>query len=128
MAWQSISLFLLLVVLAPLYSLRLAEDAGSFWFILLMLLVAKAWNVMACWEEQRLQGKTAYFILRGFINLVFAYLLFSGAGIGFLVAIVVVMIALYILFHRKLSEQLSLKWEQLIETEQRMVMFFLQDG
>ncbi|MCL7746994.1 ABC transporter permease [Halalkalibacter alkaliphilus] len=130
--WYSIGLqsgviLLVLVVLSPLFSEYLAADVGSLFLVLVLLIVAKGWNVFASFEEQRFQSESdrrSHFLLRGGINIAFTYLLFSGANLIYILAVYVIMAALYYFYYQKLAKQLSIKWDHLIEVEQGMLLFF----
>lgn len=124
---QSAVILLVLIVLSPLYSQYLREHAGSVLFVLSMLLIVKGWNILTSWEEQRFQSETdrrTHFLLRGVLNIAFAFLLFSGANWLFLVAVFAIMVGLYVFYYRKLSRVLSLKWDHLIQVEQGMLLSF----
>ncbi|KHF42040.1 ABC transporter permease [Halalkalibacter okhensis] len=130
--WYSIGLqsgiiLLALVVLSPLFSEYLAAEAGSLLLVFVLLIAAKGWNIIASFEEQRFQSESdrrSHFLLRGIINLVFTYLLFSGASLLFVLAIFVIMAGLYVMYYQKLAKKLSIKWDHLIEVEQEMLFFF----
>jgi ABC-2 type transport system permease protein len=124
---QSAIILLVLVVLSPLYGQYLANDAGSLFLVLVILLFAKGWNISSSWEEQRFQSeieRRTHFILRGVINIAFTYLLFSGAHLLYIVILFAIMTGLTMIYYKKLAFQLSLKWDHLIEVEQSMLMFF----
>ncbi|WP_368505512.1 ABC transporter permease [Alkalihalophilus sp. As8PL] len=124
---QAFTMTVLFIVLAPLFALRLTDGTGSFWFVLGLLLVVKAWNVGSTWQEQRFQSdqeRMSHFVLRFLVNGAFAYLLFSGADFIYLAAILLIMGLLYVLYYQKVVKKLSIKWDHLINVEQRMLMFF----
>jgi ABC-2 type transport system permease protein len=124
---QAFTMTVLFIVLAPLFALRLTDAAGSFWFVLGLLLIVKAWNVGSIWQEQRFQSdqeRISHFFLRFFVNGVFAYLLFSGADFIYLAAVLLIMGLLYVVYYQKVVKKLSIKWDHLINVEQRMLMFF----
>lgn len=127
LAMQSAIILVVLVVLSPLFAKYLAGDAGSLFLVLLFLIVAKGWNIVTSWEEQRFQSeydRRGHFLLRGIINIIFTFFLFSGASVLFIMAIFAIMMALYLLYYRRLAQQLSIKWDHLIEVEQGMLLFF----
>ncbi|WP_227937856.1 ABC transporter permease [Alkalihalobacillus deserti] len=127
LAMQSAVVLLVLVVLSPLFAKYLASDAGNLLLVLMILIVAKGWNIFASWEEQRFQSeyeRRTYFLLRGFVNIIFTYFLFSGAHVLFITAIFTIMAGLYLLYYKKLGQQLSIKWDHLIEVEEGMLLFF----
>ncbi|MDT8862015.1 ABC transporter permease [Alkalihalobacillus sp. MEB130] len=130
--WYSIGLqggviLLVLVVLSPLFTQYLAQDVGSLLLVFFLLIVAKVWNVFASFEEQRFQSeaeRSTHFFLRGIINIVFTYLLFSGANILYLLVLYIIMVGLYFLYYQKIANQLTVKWDHLIAVEQGMLLFF----
>lgn len=126
-ALQSAVILLVMVVLSPLFTARLSENAGSVLYVLSLLMAAKGWNILASWEEQRFLSEAerrTHFLLRGLVNAVFTFLLFSGANGLFIVVLFMVMFSLYVFYYRKLARILSLKWDHLIEVEQGMILFF----
>ncbi|MCM2676667.1 ABC transporter permease [Alkalicoccobacillus plakortidis] len=117
---------LCLLLLGPLFVLRIGTGP-VFWSTLAVLVLAKLWNVLSSWEEQRLQSKqerVSHMVLRAIINVVLLYLLFSQAGIAFVGIVLLLMFGLYFLYWKKLARTYSLKWNHLIEVEESMVMFF----
>ncbi|MFC0561794.1 ABC transporter permease [Halalkalibacter alkalisediminis] len=127
LALQSAVILLVLVVLSPLFGKYLASDAGSLLLVLWILIMAKGWNIFASWEEQRFQSdyeRNTHFLLRGIVNIIFTFFLFSGANVLFIAAIFVIMLGLYQLYYKKLAQQLSIKWDHLVEVEQSMLLFF----
>ncbi|WP_332694153.1 ABC transporter permease [Halalkalibacter lacteus] len=127
LALQSGVLLVGLVVLSPLFAKYLASDVGSLFLVLVLLIVVKGWNVFLSFEEQRFQSESernSHFLLRGIINIVFTFLLFSGANWLLLLALFVIMAGLYMFYYKRLAQQLSIKWDHLIEVEQGMLLFF----
>ncbi|KGA98071.1 ABC transporter permease [Alkalihalobacillus alcalophilus ATCC 27647 = CGMCC 1.3604] len=125
--WHVFYLFVVMVVLAPLFQLRLADEAGSFFYVILLLIIVKAWNMRVSWAEQRLQSESeriSHTILRLFINLAFAYLVFTGAELLYLGGLFVLMLVLLFFYYVGLEKKLVLKWEHLIDVDERMVMTF----
>lgn len=126
-ALQSVVLILVMVVLSPLFMKYLADQAGSVFIVLCCLLIAKGWNVLTSWEEARFQSdgeRRMHFLLRAILNAVFVFLLFSGAGLLFIVSLFVIMLLLYFFYYQKLARALSIKWDHLIEVEERMLLSF----
>ncbi|KYG31837.1 ABC transporter permease [Alkalihalobacillus trypoxylicola] len=125
--WHIFYLFLLFVLLLPLYQLRLAEEAGDFWYVFIWLIFVKGWNVITSWTEQRLQSESeriSHFSLRLIVNLALTYLLFSGANFIYLLSIIILMATLYVFYYQAIAKKRSLKWDRLVDVEERMVMFF----
>ncbi|WP_100406549.1 ABC transporter permease [Bacillus solitudinis] len=124
---QSFVLFFVMIILGPLFFLRIGEDPSAFWFSMLGLLLVKAWNISANWSEMRFSSQqelSLHFVLRGVLNGFFAYLLFSGAHIALVGTLLVIMVGLLVLYYQPVSNKRSLKWDHLINVEQQMLMFF----
>lgn len=123
---QSGILVLVLVVLSPFFNQYLTE-AGPILYVLLMIIISKVWNVFASWEEQRFQHpaeRQSHFLLRAFINLVFTFLLFSGAHILLILSIFLLKVLLFIFYYSKIAKKFTLKWEHLLDVERGMLLFF----
>lgn len=123
---QAFIVALFMLLLGPLFVLRIGTGI-VFWTALAILLLAKLWNVLSSWEEQRLQSRQerlSHMALRACINAVLLYLLFSQANLLYVGAILVLMFGLYLLYWKKFSQSYSLKWDHLIQVEESMVMFF----
>ncbi|QOY36353.1 ABC transporter permease [Anaerobacillus isosaccharinicus] len=124
---QSFVIVLVVVLLTPLYRHFILDDGKSILFVLVILIISKAWNLLAQWEESRLlftSGRFNHMLGRFLINVTLTYLLFAGATIYFLIAIFLIKGLLLFFYYQHLKRQHSLKWEFLIETEERMVMSF----
>lgn len=124
---QSFIIIVVLVILTPLYRHFLADIGYSLIFIIVVLLVSKAWNLLAQFEEGRLlftSSRTAHQVARFIVNVSLMYLLFVGAAIYFILSILMIKALLLIFYYQTIKKQHSLKWEYLISVEERMVMFF----
>jgi ABC-2 type transport system permease protein len=124
---QSFVLVLVIVLLTPLYRHFIADDAMALLLVIIVLFVSKAWNLLAQWEEGRLlftSWRITHKLGRFVINATLTYFLFAGATIYFLLAIFAIKGLLLFMYYQHLKKQHSLKWEYLIELEERMVMSF----
>ncbi|MBU8905462.1 ABC transporter permease [Desertibacillus haloalkaliphilus] len=127
MVFQAFTLVLVMIVLSPMYFQRIAGERYSFLGILLILLAVKFWNITVSWEEQRLQSERSRAMhkwLRLAVNISFALLVFEQAPMIYLLVLAVVMLALTLVYYRHLKRMHSVKWEHLIEVEERMLMSF----
>ncbi|ULT58079.1 ABC transporter permease [Neobacillus drentensis] len=125
--FQGYILLLVFAVLMPIYAHVSGNGFGSFIPFLLLLLVLKAWNLAAAWKIQFYVETAVHrwdYLIRYFINAVFAYLLLKQANLLILLVIGVIMAFYYYSFHVK-TTKMGLKWDQLIEAEEkRMASFY----
>ncbi len=124
---QSIIILFVMILLAPLYRHFNVAGAYSLLFIIVVLFTSKAWNLLVQWEEGRLlftNSRLAHKIGRFMVNIVLTYLLFIGAVVYFLIAGFVIKGLLLFCYYQHVKKHHSLKWEYLIEIEERMVMSF----
>lgn len=120
-------LFLGLGVFMPLYAKVNDGDFQKYLPFLFGILVIKAINVFIRWKVQYLVETRVHLIdscVRYAINTVFLFFLFSNAGILYLIPEAVLLIVL-LLYYGKNTEDKGLKWEYLIELEEkRMAAFY----
>lgn len=126
---QSAVIVLVMVVLAPLY-LHTIGDMKQLMVTLLLIIVAKCWNVIAKWASLRYGQKrdqlgSTYFI-RLPINATFVFILFFQANIFYIITILFIMGLLYLFYYRSIRKFHSLKWERLFEIEEEMLHRFYQ--
>ncbi|WP_209122797.1 ABC transporter permease [Alkalihalobacillus sp. BA299] len=124
---QSSSMVIILFLLAPIFAERINRSFSSFLLVLLFLIGAKIWNLLCNFEEQRLtslQERVSHIILRATINSTYAFFLFIEEGLLFLLVIAVIMIGVYLIYYRKLQSKHSIKWEQLLCIENKMLTHF----
>ncbi|MGO4887477.1 ABC transporter permease [Anaerobacillus sp. MEB173] len=125
--FQSFFIILVMIVLAPLYSQRIASEGNALLLTILILLIANLWNLLCRWEEQRLQSegsRAAHMVLRFFINVTLTFFLFAQAPFYFLLAIGLLMLLLTLFYYRHLSQKHSIKWENLLVMEEKMLTTF----
>ncbi|MCK0471159.1 ABC transporter permease [Halalkalibacter sp. APA_J-10(15)] len=125
-AIQSVFVLVAFVLLSPLY-MNYSSYAGPIIYIIGMLIIVKGWNVLTSFEEQRFQHaieRHSHFALRGVINVAFIYLLFSGADLVLILALLALMAILYCFYFAKIANKQTIKWEHLLDVERGMVTFF----
>ena len=124
---QSFVILIVIVLFTPLFRHFIIDNANSLLFIVVVLLLSKGWNLLAQFEEGRLlfsSIRISHKIGRFIVNIALTYLLFVGASIYFIIAVLVIKGLLLIFYYQPIKKQHSLKWEYLIEVEERMVMSF----
>ncbi|GAM15047.1 ABC transporter permease [Mesobacillus selenatarsenatis] len=123
---QSYLLLLLLAVLMPLHVKIHGADFKSFFILLIALILIKWINILIRWNVQYFIEKNVKLtdsIIRFCINVVLLYFIFSGAQLFFAAVPAAVLIMLYF-YYKKQTKDKGLKWEQLIEDEERRMNAF----
>ncbi|WP_226087120.1 ABC transporter permease [Mesobacillus sp. S13] len=123
---QSYLLLLVLAVLMPLHVKIHGADFKSFFILLVALILIKWFNILIRWNVQYFIEKNVRLtdsILRFCINVVLLYFIFSGAQLIFAAVPAAVLILLYF-YYKKQAVDKGLKWEQLIEDEERRMNAF----
>lgn len=123
---QSYLLLLVLAVLMPLHVKIHGADFKSFFILLIALILIKWFNILIRWNVQYFiekNVKSTDSIIRFFINVVLLYFIFSGAQLIFAAVPAIGLILLYF-FYKKQVKDKGLKWEQLIEDEERRMNAF----
>lgn len=123
---QSYVLLLLLAVLMPLHVKIHGADFKSFFILLIALILIKWINILIRWNVQYFIEKNVKLtdsIIRFCINVVLLYFIFSGAQLVFAAVPAAVLIMLYF-YYKKQTKDKGLKWEQLIEDEERRMNAF----
>lgn len=126
--FQCIILFIVVLIATPLY----VQGHGKltllmFSFIIMMLVMAKAWNIFLSWVMLYHSDDWSFTsdkIIRFTVNVVFVFLLLSQSNLIYLLILLLMMSGLLVYFS-KLSVGKALKWEKLIELDaKRMLMFY----
>ena len=123
---QSYLLLMVLAVLMPLHVKVNGADFKSFFMLLIALILLKWINLMIRWRVQyniETSVKMADSLIRFCINAVLLYFLFSGAQLIFAAVPAIILLLLYV-YYKKQTSSKGLKWEQLIEDEERRMNSF----
>lgn len=124
---QCFVILFVVVIMTPMYRYMIDESVQSLLFVVAILWVGKGWNLLVQWEEQRLlydNHRLQHLIMRFSINFSLTYLLFLQASIYFILGILVIKLLLFLLYYQHFKKQYSLKWEHLVEVEEKMLMTF----
>lgn len=119
-------LFLGLGVFMPLYAKVNDGDFQAYLPFLFAILIMKVLNLLIRWKVQYFVEKKVHLfdsIVRYSVNVVFLYFLFSSARIIFLIPEAVLLMIL-LFFYTKNTKEKGLKWEFLIEQEERRMTSF----
>lgn len=124
---QMFAIFVMLIVFAPLF-FRVRDITGTTLLLcLLLLLLIKAWNLMASWKLSFYTDalvKKADLAVRFTLN--FIAIFFTLSGTYLFVGVLFVIMILYIAYFTKAVKGMGIKWEELIHQEVRKKQFFYQ--
>ncbi|HEY2422425.1 MAG TPA: ABC transporter permease [Neobacillus sp.] len=126
LVFQGYILIMVLAILMPMYAHVSSTGFRSFIPFIVVLLVAKAWNLAASWRIHyfvQSSVTTLDMFVRYVINVLFCYLLFKQANVLFLLAIVVIMVFYYRYFSVR-TNKMGLKWDLLIAQEEKRIASF----
>lgn len=115
-----------LAVLMPLYAVMNEGDFKSFFRFLVVILLAKGMNLLIRWYVQLYREVTVHKVdsaIRFFINFVLLFLLFSNAN-AFLVIVPMILLVALIVYFRNQTRNKGIKWEFLIEQDERRMTAF----
>lgn len=125
---QAYILFILLGMFMPMYAVLNSNSFQSFWYFLVVLLVAKGLNMLIRWHVQYFVNVNSYYIdmiIRYFVNAVLLYFVFSKASIFFILLIFCILAGLFI-YYQQATRHKGIKWEFLIaQDEKRLASFYL---
>jgi ABC-2 type transport system permease protein len=122
---QAYLLLILLALLMPIHAQVSGEGYRSFLFFLLVLVALKALNMLIRWRVQYYIDLSVWRMdtaVRFAVNAVVLYLLFSNAG-PLVLAPALLLVLLYV-YYRMQTREKGLKWEQLIELEEKRMGAF----
>ena len=124
--FQSYFLLMLLALLMPMYSQVNQEGFQNFFLFFIIIAIIKGWNLLVRWQIQYFVEASAQRVdtfIRYFLNVISLYFLFSGEAI-YLAVLSVLMILLFVYFRNQITNK-GLKWERLIDLEEkRMTSFY----
>ncbi|RSL29514.1 ABC transporter permease [Salibacterium salarium] len=124
---QSLAMAIIFLLLGPLFQDRVNDGSGYLYTVLFLLLAANLWNYASYWAEVRMQEetkRTLHAAARVVINAVLTSLLFIDAVIWFPAAVFLIMIFVYVFYYYPLLNQHLLKWELLLQLEQKRLSVF----
>lgn len=124
--FQSYWLILFLAALMPMYVKVKGVSYASFFLWLVILFILKFWNLFVRWNVQKFQEKNIRLvdlIVRFVLNAVFLYPLFSRTN-WLLFVIGAFLLIVYGGVIQNKSREHILKWEMLVELEEKRMMAF----
>lgn len=123
---QAYLLFIVLGVFMPMYARVNEGNYGTYLPFFIVLLVMKIINIFTRWKVQYFVETRSHLLdsfVRYAINAVFLFFLFSNAKVFFLLPEIVLMLILLFFYNKNMREK-GLKWEFLIEQEERRMTAF----
>ncbi|GER65801.1 ABC transporter permease [Weizmannia acidilactici] len=123
---QAYVLLFALAALMPMYAKVTGRGFGSFFGLLVMLFVLKIWNLLLVWYVLKLTDASVPvwdWIVRFACSAAFVFLVVKCAPVWLVGILAAVMIVLFAYFYR-LAKNRTLRWDVLIEREQRRMMGF----
>ena len=115
-----------LAVLMPLYAVMNEGDFKSFFPFLVVILLSKGMNLFIRWYVQLYREVTVHRVdsaIRFFVNCVLLFLLFSNAN-AYLVIVPMILLVGLIVYYRNQTRNKGIKWEFLIEQDERRMTAF----
>lgn len=115
-----------LAIFMPMYARVNDGDFHVFLPFLLTVLVMKMFNLLIRWKVQYYVEKSVHLfdtLIRYAVNAVFLFFLFSNQGLLFLLPEILLLLLLYFYYSKNTKEK-GLKWEFLIELEERRMTSF----
>lgn len=129
MLLQSATILGVLVILSPLYLARIDSRFLALGITFIILIGIKAWNSVCSWYEKYISDEKSmrsYTTIRGTVTLVFTYLLFRQASVIVIGLLIVLMLVLLYVAYLPMGNKFTLKWERLIEMDEKMLLLFLK--
>ncbi|MGM0902346.1 MAG: ABC transporter permease [Bacillota bacterium] len=123
---QSYLLLIILALVMPMYVKVTGTSFSIFIPYLILLVVMKGLNLLIRWKVEYDIDSSSHKVdstVRYFVNGVMLYLLFSGANLILIAVPAVVLVLLTIFYHRQAKDK-GLKWEHLIEQEEKRMGAF----
>lgn len=124
---QGFLLLIMLIVFIPMYAKVTGASGKDVGLILIALLVLKYLNLSMRWQVLKYQDVSVSLwdsLIRFVLNGVLLYFVCSKAHILYVLVTIVLMIGLY-LYYRSATRNLVLKWDRLVELEnKRMTAFY----
>ncbi|HHT7187315.1 TPA: ABC transporter permease EcsB [Bacillus cereus] len=122
-----IQLYIIAIVaaaLAPLYFQQMKQTGATYIWIVLALVIVKAWNLFVAWEKSFLTDQNiqrADWFIRFILNGLFVYFLVERTSVLFIGGIVLLMV-LYLAIMHQMVKGKPLNWEYLISEEGKKMM------
>ncbi|MBM7643823.1 ABC-2 type transport system permease protein [Scopulibacillus daqui] len=118
---QCVTIIVLLVLFSPLYFRMINHSFLALAASAILIFAAKWWNIDCKWQEQYIPQPFMIKLVRAVVSFGFVYAVVNGRLI-FLVLILICVMAIISLISRRLANQRLLKWDRLLEMENKQLM------
>ncbi|MEH7158162.1 ABC transporter permease [Neobacillus drentensis] len=126
LVFQGYLLLMVLAVMMPMYAHVSGEGYRSFLPFFVSLILVKVWNLVTSWRIDYFVQSSVHrwdVVVRYCINATFTFLLFKQANLIIMLVLVVVG-ALYYLNFSNQTKKMGLKWDLLIQQEEKRMSSF----
>ncbi|WP_158077269.1 ABC transporter permease [Caenibacillus caldisaponilyticus] len=123
---QSIAILFAWAIAMPLFLQTVDRRPAVYAVVLFLLFMVKAWNLDAAWREHYVTESLPYKGLRVAVTAAFIGFLLFKAPWWTLCLIFLIMVALSVFVYHPLSKKHLLKWEVLLENENRQLARFFR--
>ncbi|MFC4619093.1 ABC transporter permease [Camelliibacillus cellulosilyticus] len=117
---QSVPIVFVWAIAMPLFLKTVDTRLLAYFLMLVLLLGLKAWNIDGAWREHFVLNSFGYKVLRAIVSVVFIGLLLFKVPWWLIVIIIAVMAICSALVFWPLSGEHLLKWEKVLESEDRL--------
>lgn len=124
---QSVILFLLLLLVWPLYRHHMGEDTLPFLLVMATLIILKIVNILAVWQEMKMENpgmRVFHRAIRMLVLVPVLYFYFSQGMDLLWAGAVLALILVSLVYYRSLFRQSLLRWDDLIEEETKAMARF----
>jgi ABC-2 type transport system permease protein len=119
---QSVAVFIVLLIVSPLYSNKVSVESQNLWVYFLIPLLLKGWNLHSSWITQRVQDDNKVFyhaVFRFIFNTLFLLWFFKSGSVVFLLGFSIAVILFYI-YEKKVREKHAYHWIRLLSMERSL--------
>jgi ABC-2 type transport system permease protein len=123
---QAYILLMVLAVLMPMYVQSTGSSYRSFFYLLIVILIMKYWNLLLQWAALKYQDNQValiHWIIRFALNSVFIFFIVEKASFWLIGLLILLFIGAFIYFHQGVKAK-TLKWDLLVEKEERRLTAF----
>ncbi|MFB5663196.1 ABC transporter permease [Alteribacillus sp. HJP-4] len=124
---QSAAMLVLFLIMGPLLQDRIITENNYLYFLIALIMISNAWNFAARWAELRVHDSRSRFLhagARAVCNAGLSLFLFTNAEFWYVLILMLLMAAVYCFYYYPLIRGRGLKWDVLIEEENKRLFAF----